>query len=156
MYVFDTSAFIALIARGSYREAIFQTLWVNFNNLLDTGEIVSVREVRREINKMSDALDEWATAHSKIFLAPNTQQTEFIQRLFLDVHFQGLVRHKKIIAGDPVADPFVIALAADINGCVVTQEKWKPNAPSIPNVCATRSIECVDLLGFMEKEGWVF
>lgn len=71
-------------------------------------------------------------------------------------HFQNLVTERNRLTGRPIADPFVIALAEAINGCVVTQEKEKPNAAKIPNVCDHFDIECTNLQGFMEREGWKF
>ena len=52
--------------------------------------------------------------------------------------------------------PFIVAAAKVINGCVVTEESKKPNAPNIPNVCEYFNIECTNLQGFMEREGWKF
>ena len=60
------------------------------------------------------------------------------------------------MAGYPCADPFIIAFPEIINGCVVTEEKEKPNAPNIPNVCEHFNIECTNLQGFMEREDWKF
>ncbi len=56
----------------------------------------------------------------------------------------------------PVADPFVIACARVNSGTVVSQEKFKPNAAKIPNVCAHFAIPCMDLEGFMRAQNWSF
>ncbi|MDI6752342.1 MAG: DUF4411 family protein, partial [bacterium] len=45
------------------------------------------------------------------------------------------MRKQERLQGKPVADPFVIAKAKILNGCVITQELKKPNAATIPNVC---------------------
>jgi hypothetical protein len=50
----------------------------------------------------------------------------------------------------------VIAKAKVVGGCVVTQEKKKPQAAKIPNVCEHFGIHCVNLEGFMEQENWTF
>ncbi len=156
VYVFDTGAFIALFRDGNYDRKIFPTLWKNFDELVGISKIISVREARREIDRVDDNLAIWATRNSGLFYKPDEQQTKFISELFTNSHMQGLVKHKTIVSGGPVADPFVIALAYAVGGCVVTQEKEKPNAPCIPTVCKKYSIECTNLTGFMQKEGWQF
>jgi hypothetical protein len=55
-----------------------------------------------------------------------------------------------------VADPFVVAAAKFKNGTAVTQEKLKPNAAKILNVCNYFGIPYVDLEGFMVAQGWKF
>lgn len=154
-YVFDTSAFIQLFRKGNYDREIFPTLWDNFDELVRGQRVISVREVRREIDQTDD-LASWSKEHAELFYEPNENQTRFIRELFVNPHFQGLVKHKKIVGGGREADPFVIACAHDISGRVVTQEKNKPNAPCIPTICEHYDIQCVDLVGFMQKENWKF
>jgi hypothetical protein len=55
-----------------------------------------------------------------------------------------------------VADPFVLAKAQAIGGCVITTEKYKKNAAQIPNVCEHFNIPCMDLEWFMKEEDWTF
>jgi len=154
-YVFDTGVFIDLFRY--YDKEVFPTLWENFDELLSSEQIVSVREARREIEIIDDALNDWAKRHTSLFHTPNEHQIQFIREKFSsDSDFRGLVRHKNIVKGGPVADPFIIALANEISGCVVTQERKKPDAPRIPNTCEKYNIECVDLIGFMRKEKWQF
>lgn len=155
-YIFDTSAFIALFRKDNYDKDVFPTLWENFDMLVSVQQIISAREVRREIESKDDDLAAWAKKHSNLFHAPSERQTEFIKDLFSDSHFQGLIKYKKIVSGGYEADPFVIAYAYDVSGCVVTQEKNKPNAPCIPAICGEYEIQCVNLVGFMRKEKWQF
>ena len=54
------------------------------------------------------------------------------------------------------ADAFVVARAYAIGGTVVTAERLKPNAVKVPNICAHFKVPCLDLEGFMEREGWEF
>jgi len=69
-YVLDTSSLIEL--KNKYRPATFKRLWTNFNELCDKRVIISVREVRKEIEKGSDMLVDWVAEHSSMFLTPNT------------------------------------------------------------------------------------
>ena len=66
------------------------------------------------------------------------------------------INERNRLTGRPIADPFIIAMAKAINGCVVTQEKEKPNAAKIPNVCQHFGIDFTNLQGFMEREDWSF
>ena len=60
------------------------------------------------------------------------------------------------------ADAYVIALARLRNGVVVTQEtsaseKRNPRRTHfIPDVCRELGVPCINLLGMIRREGWVF
>jgi Domain of unknown function (DUF4411) len=66
------------------------------------------------------------------------------------------MERQKLISGGRNADPFLIARAAVTESTVLTMERIKPNAAKIPSICHHFSIPCVDLVQFMEAEGWVF
>ena len=91
-----------------------------------------------------------------IFIQPSPEELAFIAEIFKVKHFQMLVRTAERLEGKPVADPFVIAKAKIIQGCVVTDEKLKPNAAKIPNVCEYFGVAYRNLEGFMERENWTF
>lgn len=156
-YTFDTSALIHLFWPGNYdNEVVFGRLWASFNNIVEDEGIWSVREVYREIERGHGKLVKWAKEHKGIFLAPSEDERRFIRELFENPQYRQLVKIKSIKGGFPDADSFVIAQAKVKEYCVVTQEKWRKDAPRIPNVCESYGIECVDLLGFMNREGWSF
>ena len=81
---------------------------------------------------------------------------QFVGEIFSVPHFHALVKEKSLLDGHPCADPFVIARAKVIDGCVVAEERQKPNAAKIPNVCEHFGIDCTNLQGFMQREGWTF
>jgi Domain of unknown function (DUF4411) len=56
------------------------------------------------------------------------------------------------------ADPFVIALARVRNGVVVTEETLSRNIekPKILDVCDALSVPRLTLMGFVQKQGWIF
>jgi hypothetical protein len=60
------------------------------------------------------------------------------------------------MTGQPVADPFLIAAAQCCGGTVVTQERLKPNAAKIPNVCQHFGASCMTFEGFLKAKGWSF
>lgn len=159
-YVFDTSAFIVLF--NNYYRSRFPTLWDNFNELVETGRIVSTREVKREIQDQVDDLSVWAdkATQSELFPMPTRAVADFVSKIFQFEHFQGNVERKKLLNGGKNADPFVVATAAsrppEQSVAVVTLEKYKDHAAKIPNMCHHFGVRCMNLEGFMEEEGWEF
>ncbi len=153
-YVFDTNSFRVL---GNYYPDQFPTFWRQFNQAVIDGKITSVREAHRELeSQVQPPLLDWVKDHKSIFTSPTTTETRFITDIFSIKHFQTLVSVQSRLEGHPCADPFIIAKAEFIEGCVVTEETLKPNAAKIPNVCERFEIDCTNLQGFMEREGWTF
>ena len=154
-YVFDSNSLIDLFRH--YYPDRFPTLWKQFNTLITEGEIVSVREVFNEIGSREDSLGAWAKEYKDVlFLKSTHEELQFVGEIFRVRHFQGMIRKQQRLKGKHVADPFVIARARVLGGCVVTQEKRTDNAAKIPNVCDHFNIPCENLEGFMETEHWVF
>ena len=155
IYVFDSSPLIDLFRH--YYPDRFPSLWENFGALISEHRIISVREVRGELEGRGDRLSDWVKDHRELFPAPTTDEFNFVTEIFKVTHFQMLVRKKERLQGKPVADPFVIAKAQALEeGCVVTQEIKKPNAAKIPNVCEHFGIPCLNLEAFMKNEKWRF
>ena len=154
-YVFDTNSFSVL---GNYYPEQFPTFWETFDHAVTIGKIISVREVYRELKSYArhPHLSDWVEVQKGIFLLPNAAEMRFVSQIFSVPHFQTLVKGKNHLTGQPCADPFIIAKAQFINGCVVTEEKLTPNAARIPNVCDHFGIDCTNVQGFMEREGWTF
>ena len=153
-YVFDTNSFRVL---SSYYPDQFPTFWRQFDQAVTDGKIISTREVHRELeSQVQPPLSDWVEDQKGIFLPPRTVEMNFVTDIFSIQHFQTLVSEQSRLTGIPCADPFIIAKAQFINGCVVTEEKLKPNAAKIPNVCEHFGIDCTNLQGFMERESWTF
>ena len=155
IYVFDTSSFRVL---GNYYPDRFPSFWEMFNDLVESGRIVSVREVLNELERQNTKahLDEWIQNNKKVFLSPGVMETEFVSRIFQEKHFQQLVSTENVLKGYPVADPFLVAAAKTWDACVVTEESKRKNAAKIPNVCDYFGIEWTNVEGFMEQGGWSF
>ncbi|MDH5718813.1 MAG: DUF4411 family protein [Spirochaetia bacterium] len=155
-YVLDMNT-IKIMVLHYYRET-FHSLWNEIDKLIANGDIISVREVKKEIDNFykKDKLSDWADDNREIFINPTDDDLVFIREIFRVNHFQSLVKKQNILMGKPVADPFVIAKAKNINGIVVTQEAYKKNAAKIPNVCEHFDIECINLEQLMKREQWKF
>lgn len=154
-FVFDSSSFRVL---QNYYPQRFPTFWVKFNALVVGGEIISVREVSRELETLvtKEWFLDWYRTHKSIFHAPTQPESDFVREIFAIPHFQNLVAQRQRLKGMPVADPFVVASARVRSGSVVTEESSKPNAAKIPNVCDRFGIEWMNLEALLGRLGWRF
>jgi hypothetical protein len=154
MYVLDTSIISAL--HKNYYRSRFVSLWDSFDDLVAQGLVSSAREAFRELEDFGGDSFEWAEKNVELFHMPDAKEGLFVASIYSNIHFQANIEKQKILRGGRNADPFLIARAASIGGTLVTMEQFKPNAAKIPNICNYFKVPCIDLLGFMEKEGWVF
>jgi hypothetical protein len=154
-FVLDTSSFRVL---QNYFPERFPSVWACIDALVDQGEIVSVREVYHELESWScpQWMRDWLARNKRLFVIPEAAETDYVSAIFRVPHFRNMVGQKETLKGKPVADPFVVACAMAREGCVVTEEKYKPNAAQIPNVCKHFGVECTDVEGMMARQGWRF
>lgn len=154
-YVFDTNCFIVI---GHYYPEQFPSFWEKFNQTVESDKIISVREVRREldINAAEDHLIKWIKLHKNIFVTPSPAVMRLVNDIFSVPHFRVSLPDRTRLGNNPFADPFVIAQAKVMNYCVVTQESEKPHAARIPNICGHFDVDWTNLQGFMERENWSF
>ncbi|GAA5194019.1 DUF4411 family protein [Arthrobacter gyeryongensis] len=151
-YSFDTSA-ILNGRRDLFRPTVFQGLWANIEGMIVDGRIRSVDIVREELNRRDDDASSWASNQRELFC----ELDEEVQMATRDI----LRSHPKLVGagtGRNGADPFVIALAMVTTGTVVTEEHFSGNLqkPKIPDVCQAIGVPCVNLMGFIEGQGWTF
>jgi|SRR5690606_21856294 len=150
-YVFDTGPFIDL---KHYPHDVFATLWGHFDRLIQNGHVISSTEVLRELQAYDDGMARWAKANGRIFVKPSLDEQAEV-KMILKKHPE-LIRNEAILLGKPQADPFVIA-QAKIHGCpLVHNEKFKPHAHRIPNVCKDFGVTEISLFEFFKREGWRF
>lgn len=157
IYVFDSSALMHLF--DYYYESRFPTLWKKFYQSVESEQVVSVREVRNEIDghhNKERRINQWAKQNTELFTIPTLEEMQFVQEIFKVEHFQVIISRKNLLSGKPVADPFVIAKAKIIDETVVTNEANKPHGAKIPNICEHFNVKCMDLEKFMEVEDWRF
>jgi hypothetical protein len=99
---------------------------------------------------------QWVDRNKHIFTPPTRDEMQLVSKIFLIPHFRQLIGSKQLKVGMPVADPWIIARAHVLDGCVVTEEAIKPNAAKLPNVCEHFGISCVNLQSSLVKIGWQF
>lgn len=155
-YVFDNNTLTAIFRHYYYDR--FPSFWNKFNKLVENKIIISVREVRREIESLNrgDNLDVWLKNNPDFFEIPTAKELQFITTIYSVKHFQQNLEQKRLLHGGAFADPFIIAKAKINSTIVVTQEQFKDNATKIPNICGHFDIECTDLEGFLKRENWKF
>ncbi|MGI8548502.1 MAG: PIN domain-containing protein [Gemmatimonadaceae bacterium] len=153
MFIVDSNVFRAF---GNYYPEAFPTFWEQFDAAVGNADVGSVREVRKEIElqDFSEHVGIWVANNSSVFPSPTEDEMAAVAEIFAIEHFQQLIGERQRLRGQPVADPFLVARAKCIGGCVVTQEALKPNAAKIPNVCAHFGVDCTDLQGFLRRVGW--
>lgn len=151
-YSFDTSA-ILNGRRDLFRPTVFQTLWAQIEDAIAAGQIRSVDEVQRELARRDDDARQWADAQTDLFV-PLELPIQQSAKQILSVHPRLVGQGGRRSA----ADPFVIALAMVRNGTVVTEETARGNltSPRIPDVCADLGVPCLNLMEYIEAQGWTF
>jgi len=150
-YVFDSGPFIGL---KNYPQDVFSSLWNSFSQLINAGDIISSSEVLREIENYDDEIAEWAKSNKQIFIKPTLEEQILVQQIL--ARHPDLVKEESILLGKPYADPFVIAQAKSHNCTLVHNEKFKPNAHKIPNVCQDFDVTEIALFDFFRREKWTF
>lgn len=155
IYVFDTSSIRSL---QHFYPSVFRTIWDGLDILIQQQYLISTREVWNEVERqnISKEVLDWAKQNKSIFTIPTAAELQFVATILQVSHFQALIGEQQKLKGMPVADPFVIACAKIRSGTVVTEERLKPTAAKIPNVCQHFNVPCIDLEGFMQQQGWTF
>ena len=131
----------------------FVTLWDNIELMIAVGDIQCVDEVRNELAKRDDVIHDWAKSQPELFV-PLAADVQLAARDVLSVH----PRLVGVGGGRNTADPFVIALARARNGVVVTEETLSGNIskPRIPDVCGAMGVPWLNLVRFVQEQGWTF
>lgn len=138
---------------GRYHPSdIFVSLWAHVDESIAAGLIRSPDEVLRELEQGNDNLAVQLSSRLDLF----TPLDPALQASVTDV----LARCPTLV--DPEsdrnrADPFVVALANQNQGIVVTNEKARRGTTGrskIPDACALFGLRNVDWLSFLREIGW--
>jgi hypothetical protein len=151
-YSFDTSSLLNG-RRDLLPPTTFPTLWENIEAMIGLGQIRCIDLVRDELAVREDDVHGWAKRQVDLFV-PLTEDIQIAVRALL-------AEHQRLIgvgSGRSGADPFVIALARARDGVVVTEETLSRNLtkPKIPDVCDSIGVRWLNLMGFVQEQGWVF
>ncbi|MDH3209567.1 MAG: DUF4411 family protein [Burkholderiaceae bacterium] len=154
-YSIDTSSLMDWQARY-YLIDVFASLVGQIDALVSAARLFAAQLVREEVESVGTVgLIGWAATNKSIFVPTKTLLADALA--ILD-QFTGLRDPR---AEFEEADAYVIALAQQRNGIVVTQEtpaaeKQRPRRTHfIPDACRELGIPCISLLGMMRREKWV-
>jgi len=144
VFVFDTSVFINGW-NDHYQPPAFDELWAFVGTAMEEGRVIAPREVRREIERHTDALATWAKGC--YFVDPSPEVQAVVGQI------QESYRDQFDRPGRNDADPWVIAHAKETGFCVVTYEgrefsgrraALRPRNPKMPDICAAVGVDCVN------------
>lgn len=154
LYAVDTNIYMDWQARH-YPTDVFASLIGYVDGLVSEERLLSPALVHEELDAVGTSeLSAWADARPAIWV-PNAEILE--TALSIQSRFPGLLDPK---AEYEEADAYVIALAQQSDGIVVTSEtpaaeKRKPKRELfVPDVCRELGIPCINLLGLMRREVW--
>jgi hypothetical protein len=138
--------------RRAYPPDFLPNLWdADLPSLIGSGELRASQEVRIELEAQDDELLAWAKDQDDLFVEVDPSIEDAVK--YVLAAYPTLVNAQ---TGRSGADPFVIALA-QVNGCtVVTEEKFRPTKPRIPDVCGGLGIPCINTLQLILAEGWQY
>ena len=145
-YVFDTNVFIILKNNYPSDINIFIPLWEKIESMFIDGVIISSEEVIEEIEKGNDSLIDWVKIRKKSFYKSDEPLQHIVREILQK--FSALVTKPK---RPNSADPFIIALARQMNCIVVTEEKRDGTDlnPKIPFICDYYDIQCIKFVDFL-------
>ena len=145
-YIFDTNVFINL--QRMQPIDVYPSVWEKVSEFMEEGIIISSHEVYEEITIGDDELVLWAKKREKFFVLSDENIQMEVREILK--HFRGLVEGGK---KKNSADPFVIAVAKQYGGKVVTTETMAgaDQPPKIPNVCKALQMECIDFVSFQRE-----
>ena len=146
---FDSSSLIHL--KNNYPEDIFPSLWNHMDSALLSGAALISEEVIAELATGTDGLDK----RLKKIHGCVVQTDSAIER-----HVRAIARsHPSLVdirRQKSLGDPYVIAVALENAGGVVTEESDKPNKVKIPQVCQHYGAPYSKFLAYMRNQKWRF
>lgn len=137
---------------------IFPSFRTKVEDLIAAKVFLATDVVLEEINAVGTPdLRDWAKKQPKMFspMLPDLQ----VEAANIIAHYPDLADAKSTYES---ADPYVIAFAKISNGTVVSQETSvnEKRTPSkkyyIPDVCRDLGVPCINLLGLIRREKWIF
>jgi len=154
VYVLDTNIFRKLLDHFPKKGTAFKMYWEKIDEKIEEGSIISVDECFNELMRHFSSNNinaNWLKERKKMFKNPTDEESVIIRDLFCNRKMMECVSRKNILENRPVADAYLCAKAKSINGILVTDEKYKPNAAKLPNLCEEIKVKCISYDEFMEE-----
>ena len=155
MYVIDSCSTIRLFRY--FHPDVHVSLWAEFHGAFETGVLLSVDECRKELIRKDDTAGAWATSAASQFIVPTSDETDFVEEVLGVPQFSGNLPMNVILAGEPYADPFLVARSKYESRKIITEERFAPNSAKIPTICRHFGLkEPVTLDEWMIEMGFKF
>ena len=155
IYSFDACSIIYL-ATTFYPIDIFPSIWSFLDKMIKNDQILIIDTIYEEIKiRDDDAKQFFEAKERKSKILCKSHELEKIDDM-QDMVKKILANNDKIIdntKGKNWWDPWLISFAKSYNLTIVTNEAEKKKW-SIPNICLSENIKCIDLLWFF-REIWI-
>ncbi|MEN6292267.1 MAG: DUF4411 family protein [Methanobacterium sp.] len=150
MFIIDTCSLIDL--KRNYSTQVFVSLWSSIKDLIDNGELISLKEVQNELVK--DDKEFWTGIHNNngknFFVDAHDKEIECLTQL------EGFsIYDEEWAEGESMSDPLLICFGIANNHIVVTEENQRSER-RIPYVCKQVGVDCINLNQFFEDNKWEF
>ena len=146
-YSFDTNIYIS-IWRDHYPPDRFRNLYIDLENIINQGIILSTLPVKEELKKQRDKIYDFFNDFKRLFVIPTQEEQLFLKRLINHIEFPAWG------GGDSekhYADPYIVALAKVYNLKVVTYESGRGNN-TIYRACELCDVPCIRFIDFLREE----
>jgi hypothetical protein len=153
IYTLDTNFFVdAKNLHFPLEDGRTREFWDWLQSLGSIRKIAVSEMVYDEVQKGNDSLAEWMKHNKKVFVQDTMSHISALPSV-LSAYSQGGAEIDEASLEHLKADPYVIAHAVSLNGCVVSGERPN-NATSvirkkIPSICKCLDIPCFTLSRFM-------
>ena len=130
-----------------------ERIWGNLLARIEDGRVKTVPQVMDELKRNDRLTYGRLHPYAKSLVVQNLGHANAVRLLLGE--FPDLVRADAL--SDP-ADPWLIVAAVRQDAVVVTNEvpsaeRKRPRPPSIPDICASKHIECINVVAFVQREG---
>lgn len=144
-YLMDTSVLNRRKPKDTYDEAAFPIHWKNFDNLVEQGIVVSIIEVKVELERKVEIFEDWVNDHEDIFKPLDNNSVILMKKINSKYSKLYESNNKK----NSIADIPLVAFAKTHNLVLVTQESYnytdniKEENYSIPTLCELEGARCI-------------
>lgn len=145
-FVVDSNVLINL---NSYSKDVFPSLWDNFHEMANNGQIFSLKEVQMELSQSHGKVEKYWDGESNFFIELGSDAIECVKQLEKFDEFQRAGENKSYFA-----DPYLVAISMSMSCSVLTDERRINSPNSIPYVCREVGVDHLNLNEFMISQGW--
>lgn len=143
-YLMDTSVLNRRKPKDMYDESAFPIHWKNFDTLVEQGIVISILEVKEELERTVEIFEDWVNDHEDIFRPLDSQSTVVMSEI--NSRYPLLVEQNE--KDNSIADIPLVSFAKVHNLILVTQESYNFNPGMgerkirIPTLCYLEGGKC--------------